>query len=98
MFIIFLSSTVDSFPKLKFNSIDFKYHVNRISFFGAYEVNNGKPINPVDSKTNRTGRHYLNYWGPNQSIKAIFTRYLESFIIRIYIFLIKLSKIQMENE
>ena len=79
--LINISTTIYSLPKLNFNSIDIKYHLNRISLCGTYEVNNGIPyINPKESKTNRTGRNYLNYWGPNQSIKAIFTRYFEILI------------------
>jgi hypothetical protein len=65
--------------RLKFNTIDFEYQVNRISVCGTYKVDNSVPINPVNSRTGRIGRWNLNYWGPNQSIKPIFTKYILNF-------------------
>ena len=56
---------------------DHVYQVNRISFLGTYEVINGIPRNPSGS-TGMIGRNNLNFWGTNHSIKAIFTKYLNS--------------------
>ncbi|XP_043650761.1 ADP-ribose pyrophosphatase, mitochondrial [Drosophila teissieri] len=48
--------------------------VNRESFHGAYNVQNGLPLNPI-GRTGLTGRGSLGRWGPNHAADPIVTRW-----------------------
>ncbi|KAG8511645.1 ADP-ribose pyrophosphatase, mitochondrial [Galemys pyrenaicus] len=56
----------------KFNEED--GHVERRSWNGLYEIENGKPRNPV-GRTGLTGRGLLGRWGPNHAADPIITRW-----------------------
>lgn len=57
---------------MKFNSLDGK--VNRVSYYGNYEVVDGLPVNPV-GRTGIVGRGLLGKWGPNHAADPVVTRW-----------------------
>ncbi|XP_030590777.1 ADP-ribose pyrophosphatase, mitochondrial [Archocentrus centrarchus] len=56
----------------KFNTVD--NGVDRTSFEGSYQVENGKPLNPR-GRTGLAGRGLLGRWGPNHAADPIVTRW-----------------------
>jgi len=58
---------------LKFNELDDE--VDRRSIV-KYAVENKLPLNPM-GRTVTTGRGQFRYWGPNHSILAIFSRFIQ---------------------
>lgn len=58
--------------KPKWNSID--GNVNRESYTGSYDVQNGYPLNPV-GRTGMSGRGVLGRWGPNHAADPVVTRW-----------------------
>ena len=66
---------------MNFNTVDEKYKVDRRSCLGKYNVIDGIPANP-NGRTGITGRGLLEYWGPNHSVEAIFTRLYYYFMIK----------------
>ena len=57
---------------MKFNDRDGK--VNRVSYYGAYDVVDGFPMNPV-GRTGIIGRGLLGKWGPNHAADPVVTRW-----------------------
>lgn len=57
---------------MKFNTRDGK--VNRVSYYGSYEIVNGFPMNPV-GRTGINGRGLLGKWGPNHAADPVVTRW-----------------------
>ena len=63
-------------PFINFNSYDRANDVDRTSCLGDYAVYNGLPFNPK-GRTGLEGRGSLFFWGPNQAIELIFTRFFK---------------------
>ena len=57
--------------------MDDVYKVDRRCCLGKYEIVDGLPLNP-SGRTGLIGRGLLNFWGPNQAIEAIVTRYFKN--------------------
>lgn len=49
-------------------------NVNRVSFNGLYQIDNGYPLNPI-GRTGLRGRGILGRWGPNHAADPIVTRW-----------------------
>ncbi|XP_031554009.1 ADP-ribose pyrophosphatase, mitochondrial-like [Actinia tenebrosa] len=68
-----ISKTVAN-PPLKFNELDKAYNVDRRSYTGEYEINDGFPRNPR-GRTGVVGRGFLGRWGPNHAADPVVTRW-----------------------
>jgi len=59
---------------IKFNEVETKLKLNRVSFMGPYKIVDGVPQNPV-GRTGIAGRGHLGRWGPNHAADPIVTRW-----------------------
>jgi hypothetical protein len=55
------------------NDLDATFKADRRSHMGDYEVEHGRPLNPV-GRTGLAGRGILGKWGPNHAADPIVTR------------------------
>ncbi|KYO36053.1 transient receptor potential cation channel subfamily M member 2 isoform X1 [Alligator mississippiensis] len=67
-----LGHSVESLLKISFNTMDGL--VNRQSFHGTYNIQEGLPLNPM-GRTGLQGRGSLRYFGPNHAMHPVVTRW-----------------------